>query len=400
MQSQAYPVPWIGNRQEQRLRRIKQRRRVCHNCDMSDIVSVALQYELGGSRATRLRNPFFEVLSCLNDAGSIAQAARQLGWSYRHLWGYLREQETTLGRPLVIWDRGRSARLSPFANKLLWSEARIQARLASEIDHLATEISRELTVAFNDALPIARCAGSHDAALTALRTLCDSDSRVLLHLRLAGSVQALRERSAGRCEFAAVHLPCDRPGLAGPGSRLAKRFAALLKPGREKIIQFGRRTQGLIVGAGNPLQVHGLTDLRRSDLRLVGPDPASGSRALLEDLLQPIGLVAREWTPRLGSEPTALAVAAAVSSGQADIGFGTESAARAMGAHFIALVQEHGFLVCDKAALESPAGDALLTVLRSRAWQEALSRLAGHDAQDAGTVRSLKRTLPWLPNHA
>lgn len=80
---------------------------------MSDIVSVALQYEIGRARTARLRNPFFEVLAALNEAGSIAQAARDLGWSYRHLWGYLREQEGLMGRPLVLWDRGRSARLSP-----------------------------------------------------------------------------------------------------------------------------------------------------------------------------------------------------------------------------------------------------------------------------------------------
>lgn len=365
---------------------------------MSDIVSVALQYEIGRARTARLRNPFFEVLAALNEAGSIAQAARDLGWSYRHLWGYLREQEGLMGRPLVLWDRGRSARLSPFAQKLLWSEARIQARLAPEIDHLAAEISRELTVAFNDALPIARCAGSHDAGLTALRTLCDADARVLVHLRLAGSVQALRERSEGQCDFAAVHLPCDRPGLAGQGSRLAKRFAALLKPGREKIIQFGRRTQGLIVASGNPLNIQGLEDVRRPELRLIGPDRHSGSRALLEDLLLQERISGRVWLRRLSSEPTSLAVAAAVASGQADLGFGTQAAAQAMGADFIAVVQERGFLVCDKAALESPAGEALLTVLRSAAWRKALSGLAGHDAQDAGEVRSLKRTLPWQLN--
>ena len=39
--------------------------------------------------------------------GSLAQAVREIGWSYRHAWGYLRRAERALGTAIV---RNRSGR--------------------------------------------------------------------------------------------------------------------------------------------------------------------------------------------------------------------------------------------------------------------------------------------------
>lgn len=48
---------------------------------MSDIVSVALSYEIAAAGGPPLRNPFFEVIAAVRQEGSIAAAARRLGWS-------------------------------------------------------------------------------------------------------------------------------------------------------------------------------------------------------------------------------------------------------------------------------------------------------------------------------
>lgn len=39
--------------------------------------------------------------------GSLAEGARQIGWSYRHAWGYLRHAETVLGTPLTATRPGK-----------------------------------------------------------------------------------------------------------------------------------------------------------------------------------------------------------------------------------------------------------------------------------------------------
>src|SRR5262249_58746970 len=41
--------------------------------------------------------------------GSLAQAVREIGWSYRHAWGYLRRVERALHTPIVRNRPGRGA---------------------------------------------------------------------------------------------------------------------------------------------------------------------------------------------------------------------------------------------------------------------------------------------------
>jgi putative molybdopterin biosynthesis protein len=360
---------------------------------MSDIVSITLGYELAAAGEPQLRNPFFEVLGAVRQEGSIAGAARRLNWSYRHLWGYLKEQEARHGRSLILWDKGRAARLSAFAEKLLWAETRIRARLAPQIENLAAEIGRELTVAFDDAVPIATCVASHDLALPRLRALCEAADGVLFDLRFAGSLEALAALRAQRCLFAGIHLPCSRPELARRGSALHRAFAPRLRLGREKLIQVGRRTQGLMVPAGNPRRVHSLGQLRR--LRFVNRALGTGTRALLDELLRAGGVDPDSVPGYDRIESTHLAVAAAVASGQADVGFGIQAAAVEMGVDFVPLVVEDYFLVCDRATLDGPAARSVISVLASSAWREVIATLPGYDAHDAGRVRSLRRTLPW-----
>ena len=39
--------------------------------------------------------------------GSLREAARAIGWSYRHAWGYLRQAESILSRPLTASRAGK-----------------------------------------------------------------------------------------------------------------------------------------------------------------------------------------------------------------------------------------------------------------------------------------------------
>jgi len=46
------------------------------------------------------------LLEMVERTGSIQEAARRLGWSYRHTWGYLKNLEEAGGRPFVARRRG------------------------------------------------------------------------------------------------------------------------------------------------------------------------------------------------------------------------------------------------------------------------------------------------------
>jgi molybdate transport system regulatory protein len=47
------------------------------------------------------------LLSAVAAHGSIAEGARQIGWSYRHAWGYLRRAEAVLGESLTVTRAGK-----------------------------------------------------------------------------------------------------------------------------------------------------------------------------------------------------------------------------------------------------------------------------------------------------
>jgi molybdate transport system regulatory protein len=51
----------------------------------------------------------FDLLEAIERTGSIADAARRLGWSYRHAWGYLRAAEGTFRDRLVVVRPGKGS---------------------------------------------------------------------------------------------------------------------------------------------------------------------------------------------------------------------------------------------------------------------------------------------------
>ena len=49
------------------------------------------------------------LLEGIERRGSLAEAVREIGWSYRHAWGYLRRAEARLGTALVVARPGRGS---------------------------------------------------------------------------------------------------------------------------------------------------------------------------------------------------------------------------------------------------------------------------------------------------
>ena len=357
------------------------------------IVPVSLTYEFGPGSEAGFGNRFFDTLAAVRDERSVAAAARHLGVSYRHLWGYLKEREEWLGRALIVWEKGRAAKLTDFAQRLLWSEAQIKARLAGKIEALATEISRELTAAFDESIPVARCIVSHDLALPMLNRLCREQDRLLLDVSYEGSIDALRALRDERCDYAGIHLPLGTPHLAARGTNVHEAFGPLLRLGREKLITVAWRTQGIMTAAGNPHGIHSLADLSR--VRFINRQPDSGTRALLDTLTHEAGVPTGTIDGYDRAEPTHLAAAAAVAAGQVDATFGIEAAAAHFGLFFVPVVREQYFLVCRADTIDTPNTAVVIEALCSASWRQALDALPGYSAEGAGEVVSLRRTLPW-----
>ena len=356
---------------------------------------IGLSYALNAQAgAQQLRNPLMDMLQAVQASGSISAAAAALGLSYRHVWGELRRWEQTLGHPLVIWEKGKPAHLSPFGDKLLWSERQAQARLAPQIEALRAELERTFAIAFDDDAHVLTFHASHDDALTALRSHVDARTgkpRLHLDIRFVGSVDAIRALNEGRCIMAGFHT------LRTPAadSLAARTYKPLLQPGLHKLIGFATRTQGLMVRPGNPHRIQGLADLNKAGVRFVNRALGTGTRVLLDELLAAEDLAAADVRGYHDVEPSHAAVAQAVAAGGADAGLGIEAAARARGLDFVPLIAEDYHLVCLKEALDEAPVAALRALLASPGWAHELNALPGYQASHAGEVRSMASVLPW-----
>jgi putative molybdopterin biosynthesis protein len=359
--------------------------------------SIELRYALASGREAqpRLRNELIDLLGAVRQAGSISGAAKGLRLSYRHVWGELKRWEQRLGQALIVWDKGQPARLTDYGERLLLAEHLAQARLAPQISRLQAEIELAYASALDPHAQLLSLAASHDEALAQLRAAC-APRRLYLEIDFCGSVEALAALKQGRCRIAGFHaLPgATRDGHAG------RRYRALLDPAQQVLIGFSRRTQGLAVAPGNPLCLGALADVVRASARYVNRPPAAGTRLLLDELMERDGLDAARLHGYERVEPSHAAVAQAVAAGSADAGLCIEAAARAAGLDFVPQATEDYWLVCARSALEREDTQALLAVLRSPTWREALASLAGYDGRAAGEVVALRDALPWWGRRA
>ncbi len=354
---------------------------------------VQLSYTLAAQRSDEapIRHALMDLLQAVRQHGSITAAARSLGFSYRHVWGELRRWEARLDRPLVLWERGQPARLAEFGDKLLWAERQAQARLSAQIEALQAELERAFAVAFDDAVRVLTFHASHDDALSLLREHAANAAQLHLDIRFCGSVDAIRALNDGRCTMAGFHT-LETPAR---GTLAQRTYQPLLRPGQHKIIGFARRTQGLMVAPGNPLAISALADLAGSPVRFANRGLGTGTRLLLDQLLEQQRIDVGAITGYERIEPSHAAAAQAVADGSADAALGIESAATSRGLAFVPLTVERYHLVCTRPALLEPAVQALIVLLDTAAWQRRLDALAGYRAADSGRVLSLSKLLPW-----
>jgi len=314
----------------------------------------------------------------VSQLGSISKAATARGMSYRHAWGLLQQFSKQFGVELVYKVRGRGTVLSPLAEKLMWADQRIHARLTPTLDSLASELQQELARVMAADAQVVRMTASHGFAVAALVKQLNEQG-VTVDINYRGSTDAVAALARGECDLAGFHLPVGEfEGAA------AAKYRPWLDPERHALLHLAYRMQGMFVAKGNPQHVTGLADLARPELRFVNRQKGSGTRVLLELLLAHAGLDPALINRSGSAEFTHAAVAAYVASGMADVGFGVETAARRFDLDFIPVIREQYFLACNASALDTPLLRSAQAGMASAAFKEVLSALPGYDGALCG----------------
>jgi len=328
------------------------------------------------------------LLRAVAKTGSLNKAVAAQGLSYRHAWGLIGKMERTLGRSLVVMQRGRGARLSPFSLKLLEADDTAVRVIERELAATVRALGRAtpLTLDAPRGMPLLIHA-SHDYALAELRDrLLARGSPVELHIR--GSLECLASLARRECDVAGFHVPDARTDSAWMAP-----YRPLLRTRGLRLVRFASRRQGLMVTQGNPKRLSGLADLAKKDARFVNRQPQSGTRLCFDRLLAEAGVKPADIRGYATEEFTHAAVAATIASGMADAGFGIEAAARQHKLDFIPLAAERYFLAARGATLARSGAGVLVEEMRKPAFLKRVAALPGYGEQGMGQVVSVREAL-------
>ena len=197
-----------------------------------------------------------------------------------------------------------------------------------------------------------------------------------------GSYQALAGLSRGEAHVAGCHLKDDTSGVYNLS------WVQQLIPFPCTLVTFADWQQGLIVAPGNPKDIRGIYDLASPEVTIVNRPSGSGSRSLLDRLLQQGGIPITEVTGYGQEVGGHLAVAAAVASGLVDTGVGVQSAASTIGLGFVPLEEERYDLVIPNHNLNQPEVQVLLDLLDRPALHRRVEALGGYDVSPMGNTVS------------
>ena len=327
------------------------------------------------------------LLAAIDATGNIAGACKICELSYRHAWGILRRFETLFGTPLILTRRRQGTSLSPFAERLVWANRRLGARLTPTLQSLASELQEELAQLLPEPTPHLRLHASHGFAVEALMQHV-SQAEHAVELRYRTAIEALASLSRGECDLAGFQVP-----LGAFEAAIMNRYAQWVQSQDVLLIHLAVRNTGLFVQAGNPKQIRGIEDLARDDVRFVNRQIGSSTRYLIGLMLEQAHIPIDQVQGYESNEFTHMAIAAHIASGMADTGVGVETAAARFKLDFIALVRERYFFAIRREALHGAAIQALLKVMRSQAYREYVGTLVGYDATETGSLQTLEQAF-------
>lgn len=331
-----------------------------------------------------------DLLVHVHDSGSLQSAARAMGLSYRHAWTLVRQGEALFQAQLLLMERGKGSTLTELGARIAWADRRIHARLRPVLETLSSELAEELRSALREAPSALRIHASHGFAIERLLERLAQDGLKLAFSYASSSTAAAALRD-GDCDVAGLHIPMG----AMEGMAL-DHYQRWLKGMDLTLVDIATRRQGLMVRAGNPKEVFALADLVRPNVRFINRQSGSGTRLLLEGLLQAQGLSPTDIAGFEQGEYTHAAVAAHVASGMADVGFGLEPPARQFKLDFVPMALERYFLLCRDDVMHTTAVQTALAALRDPVFQAVLDQLPGYNPAAAGTATPLREAYPSL----
>ncbi|HPF43328.1 MAG TPA: molybdopterin biosynthesis protein [Syntrophomonadaceae bacterium] len=223
--------------------------------------------------------------------------------------------------------------------------------------------------------------GSHDLSIDILADILQKRYGLRLISINAGSMGGIFSLRRKETHFAGLHLLDYETG--GYNVSYVQKY---LSGGNWLLINLVKRDQGLIIQKNNPLNISSLKDLKNPQIRYINRQNGSGTRILLDYLLEKEDIRPQEINGYNREEYTHLAVAASIKNGASDTGLGIYSSARALNLDFIPITREQ-YDLCILPQLFSTVNlERLYTAILSDEFKDRIMAIGGYNLDSTGQI--------------
>ncbi len=317
------------------------------------------------------------LLEYIDRYGSILMAARALGMPYSRAWERISHMERVLGVGVV--ERRRGGRRGGGTSLTEAGRA-----LLEKYKHAAREFWLRQPYTRPSPGRVLLVAGSHDILL---ELIVGSLRRRGENVETAwiGSGGGLAALMLGEADAAPMHLYDEESGEYNiPFLRrywLTNRVALLVGYERELVVAYREN-----IGARTPEEAFRI--LAEGRLRLVNRNAGSGTRQVIDAILDKVGVDDRTAIPGYTYEVnTHLEAARAVAGGEADIGVMLRRAAEFYGLHWMHLKWERYDIALLRDSLEAGRLDKLVESLQRDAVKRLVEKHPGYRVvEETGTL--------------
>lgn len=330
-----------------------------------------------------------ELLTKINPAGSLQTAAKEVGVSYRTAWEIIRYWNNAFHSPLCIMERGKGTSLTSLGKKLIETKLEIEANYTDALHITAEDLNKEVDtlIGHNNKKKKLVAYTSHDLAINFFQELCEEKADLDIDFNSRGSLDALKQLQSSQYNIAGFHFP--EGDLA---KKLAPEYMPLLNDNKHLFIRLSTRQQGLIFKPSLSDHIKDINGVTRRSIKLINRQRGSGTRAIFDQLIKLNDINKKDINGYKKEEFTHTAVAAMISSGQADIGFGLEAAAAQFKLSFLPLITETYVIAMNKSLPEN-IKNKIRALIKDSSLKKKIGKLPGYNASQTGKVIHANKLL-------
>ena len=192
-----------------------------------------------------------------------------------------------------------------------------------------------------------------------------------------GGLRALRQRS---CHIGVCHL------LQDDNEEYNFRFAEQEMAQAPVFSNFSRREQGILIGAGNPKQIHSVADLARAGVRIVNRPLNTGTRLLLDYEISRSDISAEDIDGYDREVGRHLEAGLAVLGDKADAAPAIRPVAELLGLDFIPLRWERFDLLIHRDRFFDPPVQRFMNLLHDPSFKKIANEYVGYDLSVCGKM--------------